>query len=76
MDHGVLAVGYGTDESGQAYWKVKNSWGDSWGDHGYIYLTKSVSGPGECGILLQNFNAVKEGDTIQAYDIIYHTQEL
>ncbi len=37
---------------------------------------REVSKGMECGILLQNFNAVKEGDTIQAYDIIYHTQEL
>jgi C1A family cysteine protease len=54
LDHGVLAAGYGT-LGGADYWLVKNSWGASWGESGYIYLNKtsSSSAPGECGIAME-----------------------
>ena len=55
LDHGVLAVGYGTDStSGNQFWKVNNSWGADWGVNGYILLGKGKTyngGAGQCGIL-------------------------
>ena len=44
LDHGVLLVGV-TD----TYWKVKNSWASSWGEKGYIRLSRGNT----CGICNQ-----------------------
>ena len=55
LDHGVLAVGYGT-EAGVDYYKIKNSWSATWGEKGYIRIGRGTNyngGKGQCGVLLQ-----------------------
>merc|ERR1712139_185154 len=54
LDHGVLAVGYTSQ-----YFKVKNSWGKSWGEKGYIRLSTNGN---QCGMLNEGIYPVVRGE--------------
>nr|XP_043620364.1 zingipain-2-like [Erigeron canadensis] len=50
LDHAITAVGYGTTMDGTDYWLMKNSWGESWGENGYIRIQRDAAEEGLCGI--------------------------
>ena len=62
LDHGVLAVGYGFSRKFFPEFKklkyaiIKNSWGDNWGEQGFIRMALNDEdedgAKGTCGILL------------------------
>jgi cathepsin L len=48
VDHAIQLVGYGTVRN-KDYWLVRNSWGASWGDKGYILLERfGATGQEKC----------------------------
>ncbi|KAK6146215.1 hypothetical protein DH2020_020084 [Rehmannia glutinosa] len=62
LDHGVTVVGYGKTKGGTKYWIVKNSWGEYWGENGYLRIKRGVSAKeGLCGIAMEASYPIVEG---------------
>lgn len=56
VSHAVLLVGNGKLATGEKYWNIKNSWGETWGERGYFRMP--LTGENLCGIHVGAFNAV------------------
>ncbi|XP_009107294.1 zingipain-2 [Brassica rapa] len=51
VNHAVVLVGYGVTDDGIMYWLAKNSWGENWGEQGYMRIRRMVEWPeGMCGL--------------------------
>ncbi|WVZ88712.1 hypothetical protein U9M48_035198 [Paspalum notatum var. saurae] len=54
LDHGIAAIGYGMTDDGTKYWLMKNSWGTTWGENGYLRMEKDISDKrGMCGLAME-----------------------
>jgi len=73
LDHGVLVVGYGTQKTffgHKDYWTVKNSWGPTWGEDGFIKLARGTTAKPKntCGVASQASypTGAKAASTVEA----------
>ncbi|VAI61908.1 unnamed protein product [Triticum turgidum subsp. durum] len=54
LDHGIAAIGYGKTSDGTKYWLLKNSWGTTWGENGYLRMEKDIPDKkGMCGLAME-----------------------
>ena len=54
VDHGVTLVGVHQDDQ-ENYWKIKNSWGTSWGENGFVRLDRNLNNGNLCQICQYGF---------------------
>jgi C1A family cysteine protease len=72
LTHGLLVVGYGED-NGRKYWKIKNSWGTTWGQDGYGHMAR---GKNMCAIgNWANYPMLPEDKGLPVVDSLEELQE-
>jgi len=43
INHAVVLVGYGESPTGHKYWLIQNSWGNQWGEGGFLRLSRRAN---------------------------------
>lgn len=68
VNHAIVIVGWDDDMGSDGVWIIKNSWGEDWGDQGYMYIEYGCSNIGYSTCYIDGYERLSEGDeTVNLY---------